>query len=473
MRRIVRNALLLYVAFLLTTALLGFNGSVMTAAIVAIVICVNWSSKYHATVGTTAAIIFLLLFDSDAFAFTDFKIRLWYPLLVLLSLLLLARSKKRFGASLQAGTFRMLTLTLVGYFAVRSILYLFIDDAAGVLSIAKYWLFSVGLIAALVSSFRTMASDAFEDVCDLMLTLYLFVSVWGLMQFAMNLTTLGARFQLDFKSIRPSAFFSETTWYAEYLVFGVLLLARKTIRLGRPSYWLAMLPGIAGIAISVTRNAWFALAVVLIVVLFLFVGFGLKARRGFLFNRYTLSLTLVGTAAIALALQTLPGAMEFLMEKLSLRDASAVGRQFAFAQSVQDIRDSWLLGHGFTWYPYQVTTSGAYMGAKSFNLFFMIAYVFGVSGVAALGLLILGFYSRSLLRYARLQSLDSGLGLIWMTCYLAMAVFAPIHQYPFGMLVLALAIAFGSDDGLREASTFHYRRRDARNAPENSETTLV
>jgi hypothetical protein len=266
----------------------------------------------------------------------------------------------------------------------------------------------------------------------------------------MNLTTLGSRFQLDFKSIRPSAFFSETTWYAEYLVFGILLLARKTIRTGRPSYWFAMLPGLAGIAISVTRNAWLALAIGLVSVLLLFAGFGLKARRGFLFNRYTLGLTLLGIAAIAFALAKLPGAFNFLMEKINLQDASAIGRQIAFVQSIQDIRDSWLLGNGFTWYSYQVTSSGTYIGAKSFNLFFMITYIFGVSGVVALGLLLLGYYSRALLRYARTQSLDSGLGLIWMTCYLAIAVFTPIHQYPFGMLVLALAISFGNDDGLRQ-----------------------
>ncbi len=380
------------------------------------------------------AITYLMLFDADTFSYTLLKLRSWY--LLLLPLLFHYLRKFRFFSKLPCNGNTIVSLL----FAVMTLFWLIVDPMDGKLSALKYILFSIGTAFCLKESFLEIAEKiGINKLTDFFVGMALFVGIWGIFQFAMNATGMGAKFQDDYYNFRPSAFFSETTWYAEYLVFGMVYAYYAYRSLHRRFYLFISLLLLLGVVLSVTRNAFFALAV------WVFTAGVLGIVRG--------KIKLIHPAvfvSIALIISVFVVYGDYaemfvsIQDKFSLQDDSAKGRIEAFNVSIDRIGNSLLIGHGFGFDPEtdRISISGTSIGAKHANLFLMIGYVFGLPALFALLYLIFNTIVVQTNKWRLYHRTESKYAVLLLCVFIFMSMFAPLFQFPFGMFVLATVILF-------------------------------
>ena len=381
------------------------------------------------------AIVYLMVFDADTYSYTSLKLRSWY--LLQLPLLCYHLRRFRFFGKLPANGNTVVSLL----FAVLILFWLVADPMNGKLSSVKYVLFSIGTVFCLKEAFLDIAGRiGLNRLIDFFVGLALFVGVWGIFQFVMNLAGLGVKFQDDYYNFRPSAFFSETTWYAEYLVFGMLFAYYNYRSVSKRLYVLIFIPLLFGIVLSATRNAFLALGI------WAFSAFVLGVIRGRikLVNPFILigmGLVVCGVVVYGSYINDL---FTFILSKFSLQDDSAMGRIEAFRVSVARIADSPLIGHGFGFNPEtdQIAMSGTSIGAKHANLFLMIAYVFGLPGLFMLLYLIANTLVVQTDRWRKYHMSENKYAVLILLVFVSMSMFAPLFQYPFGMFVLATVILF-------------------------------
>ncbi|SNQ60931.1 O-antigen ligase family protein [Candidatus Methanoperedens nitratireducens] len=243
----------------------------------------------------------------------------------------------------------------------------------------------------------------------------------------------------DDYNTRPSAFFSETTWYSEYLVFGLILIMLRVIISKNYKLFLVLPLFILGIILSATRNSYLGLLVYLVLSL-LFIFANQKINIKMYINKYTvLIVVFIVLSFISLKEYVMPY-IELTIDKFYLKDASGLGRIDAFYMSIEDVMVNPIFGQGFYWDTSMSTDTGTAVGAKSFNLFFMILHIFGFFGFLAFLLLILYYYLNSIARYIKTRSVFIKYSIIIFTIFLTMSMFAPLHQYPFGMYIIALSL---------------------------------
>lgn len=399
---------------------------------------------------TCLSIIFLLVFDSEAFTFTDLNLRLWYLPLTILLLVMLGSK----GISLRSSTaYFMLPVLLLFLFSTY---YLFIESFTFKLHIVKYWMFSVGLIYILITFFRKHR-DHPRPVLGFLLSIVAFVAIYGLIQYAfMSIGNYNLiRTTRDF---RPEAFFSETTWYAELLILGfpIIFLLKAITKRKSHMLWIPLL--LVGIFLSVTRNAFLGL--------FIFV-FGevlfhmIKAKIRI---RYTRNSFILATIAFVIVLglvvrnfDVIKSQTEKVISRFNLKeDNSSVGRMEAFSVSFKMMKETPFFGNGFYWdESVKAGIANTAVGAKSFNLLFMIYHIFGPPGFVIFLLIIVLYFYLLLRATIRSPNIFSRYAVYVFTIFFVMSMFAPIHQFPIGLFFVAFSV-FLYNCGLNGKNLLHH-----------------
>jgi len=415
--------------------LFGFSASSVLSVCMGLGIMAYTARELGIWNGMALAIVYLMIFDADTYSYTSLKLRSWY--LLLLPLLFHHLRRFRFFGKLPANGNTVVSLL----FAVLILFWWVADPMNGKLSSVKYVLFSIGTVFCLKEAFLDIADRiGINKLIDFFVGLALFVGVWGIFQFIMNLTGLGVKFQDDYYNFRPSAFFSETTWYAEYLVFGMLFAYYNYRSVYKRLYVFVAIPLLFGIVLSATRNAFLALGI------WAFSAFVLGAVRGRIkpvnpFILIGMGLVVCGIVVYGSYVNDL---FTFILSKFSFQDDSAMGRVEAFKVSIARISDSPFIGHGFAYDPQTDRTSvgGTSIGAKHANLFLMIAYVFGLPGLFMLLYLIANTLVVQTNRWRKYHMPESKYAVLILIVFVSMSMFAPLFQYPFGMFILATVILF-------------------------------
>ncbi|WP_300286558.1 O-antigen ligase [uncultured Alistipes sp.] len=431
----VRFCILNFAVYLSGLFLFGFSAASILSVCMGVTVMACTARRLGIWNAMALAITYLMLFDADTFSYTSLKLRSWY--LLLLPLLFHYLRKFHFFSRLPRNGNTVVSLL----FAVMILFWLVADPMNGKLSAVKYVLFSIGTAFCLKESFLEIADKiGIDKQIDFFVGMALFVGMWGIFQFAMNLTGMGPKFQDDYYNFRPSAFFSETTWYAEYLVFGMIYSSYAYCLRHRRFYLFVSLLLLFGTVLSVTRNAFLALAV------WAFTAGVLGVVRGRI--KLVHPIVFVG---IALAVSVFVVYGEYandlfvsIQGKFTLQDDSAKGRIEAFHASIGRIADSPLIGNGFGFDSEADRTSvgGTSIGAKHANLFLMIGYVFGLPGLFALLYLIFNTIVVQTNRWRVYHRTESKYAVLLLCVFISMSMFAPLFQFPFGMFVLATVILF-------------------------------
>lgn len=428
-----RFAVINFACFAIGLLIAGFNASIFIAIFMCIFIIMYNRKKIGLENSMALAISYLMIFDAETYSYTPLKLRIWYILLI--PLLILKLKQHNFFIKQP----KNLNSLIFIFFGVSITMRLITDPIDGKLSIIKYLIFSLGAIFVLKESFRSIAKiTGLKQLTEYFVSLAIFVGTWGIFQFFANILGMGSSFQADYYNVRPSAFFSETTWYAEYLVFGLVFAYYNFQTSNKNSYLLLMPIFLIGIILSVTRNAFLAIA------MWIFTTFVLSLLRTKIKPIHPLMLIsiLIGMGIIIYYSSNFDFIVNLLKNKLSLTDSSAQGRLDAIQVSISRILKNPIFGHGFGFNQITdtIAESGTSIGAKHANLFLMIAYIFGIPGLILLLYTITNFIVRQSYKWINSANHESKYAVILLIIYLSISMFAPLHQYPCGMYIIAATL---------------------------------
>lgn len=439
-----------FVSFFLILSIGGFSSAFPLSIAISVFVILYNSRLVGIENSLVLGIIYLLAFDSTVFYFGIANIRIWYIYLILvytLKIILRRRDFFRFEKNILE---YLCLIFLLGL----SIYYLVVEDLITKVNNLKYWGFYVGLILVLNDFFRKNISD-YSRILNYLISISSFIMLWGLFQFFTNLQMI-SNFQLDYFNLRPSGFFSETTWYSEFTFFGLLLIFLKVLTDKNNVKLLFLVPlYVLGFMASVTRNTFLACA------LYLFLSFILSI---FIEKKIYLNISksrvfqvFGGTVVVLITylLIKMSDIAAFFSGKFDGQDGSAQGRIEAYKISINRIFNSDLLGNGFYWDFSHSTSSGSALGAKSFNLFLMMGHIFGPFGFFVFMLLIFVFLMKVFLYYFKYKSIYMRYSIIVLLLFIQMSMFAPLHQYPFGMMIVSISV-FLYNIGIYEKNNIYY-----------------
>lgn len=418
--------------FIAALTVFGFYVSVPLSILFSIIIIFLNYKSFGFYNSITFGILYLLIFDSEIYTYTPFDFRAWYPLVLINISYLFFNFLKKGNNNISSIYYYFILF----YFLVFSLGYLAIEDIVTKLHIIKYWIFSVGLIIVLVCFFVRMLK-AEKKLLSYLLSLSCIVALWGGIQYVTAfLIGMSNNYKapLGNNEMRPAAFFSETTWFGEYMAFSVILLLLAQAKFKFRSYSLLFMFSF-GVLISLTRNAFLVLGLIILLELI----FSLLSRT--LKVRYVV--LIIGTCiSIPFWIQSLEPARIMLL-RFSNTFSSDNSRYQALISSWELIEDSWLLGVGFYWDLSMVTNEGTAFGAKSFNVFLMAFHIFGLIGLVLFLVSLSIYYSKLFISYfnkKHFTSINSKYSLIYLTCFLGVSMTAPLHQFPIGMYFLSMSI---------------------------------
>lgn len=439
LRRILRNPIGIAVIGILLTMVfytsLGAIGLVLGEFLIAGWYFVLYRKEMGSRGALVMAVSTLLLFDAPAYIVADIY-RYWYLGLIMLVVVFGIRGLSR--KDLQR--FKHTVLLFVLPFLLLSIMYMVIEPMEVKLNIIKYWLFYVLLIVMLAAGYKEIYDRGkLETLTTFLVGLGLLVWGQGIVQ------VLSAIFNLPLspRYLRPRAFFSETTWYAEFLVIIILVAFYAMRKYGRKFNLIYIFTMLTGILLSVTRNAFLALAVCLL--LSILMGFAsLRLSFALLKNGYFYIGIILLAGIIMLLWDQAVGLMVFsrLQSKFSASEDSAASRLEGFAWSLSHLSQSPIIGNGFYWGKDMITNKGTALGSKSFNIFFMFHFIFGLFGSIPLILGSAYFLIRNTHVFVRMRISEYRYAVLLMAAFLTISFFAPMHQYSIGMQIVALAFMF-------------------------------
>lgn len=426
-----------FISYLIFLSIWGFEAAYFVSIIWSLIIIIYNYKDYGFKDSLVLAIIYLLVFDSKVFYISSLNLRVWYFYLIVV---IVITWKEIISKGLNTFNRVYLVEYIFGsIFFIWSFIFLLIDNFDSKINNIKYWLFYIGLLYVLNNFFKKQLNN-FWKVIDFVISITVFIAFWGIFQFIMNILFI-PNFQLDFYNIRPSAFFSETTWYSEFIFFGLILLTLRILQKSNGLRLLFLVPFFTlGIILSVTRNTYLALFI------FIFLSIGLS-----IFVEQKIYIKIIRSkAASFFFLLTLISLIYFfpklsevsnsLFQKFSFSDNSALGRIEAIDLSMKLIHQGRSYGNGFYWDKSQVTQSGSAIGSKSFNLFLMIASIFGYFGGLIFVLFILYYLFKLYYFYIKYQSIYIKYSFIFFFIFIQMSMFAPLHQYPIGILIISISV---------------------------------
>jgi hypothetical protein len=388
--------------------------------------------------GLVLAIIYLLAFDNEEFYFSEFNIRIWYFYLVIIYFILLMEFFRN-KANIILKQRNIIEYGLGFIFFLWSIYFLVIEDFISKINNIKYWLFYIGLIFVL-NNFFLENIKKFQIIIDYLISLTVFIMFWGVFQFFTNLAFL-PNFQLDYFNVRPSAFFSETTWYSEFAFFGFILVFLKIMTVPNMLKLLYLIPFfLLGFLFSVTRNTYLAIFIYLFFTFSLTFFFDRKIPLRIISSKFMIISIFMLVLIMAAYIPELTEIASFFVLKFSGEDDSAQGRIEAYHISINNIMNGNIFGNGYFWDTSHSTESGSALGSKSFNIFLMMGSIFGLLGGILFIILIISYLMKLLYFYSRTKSIYIKYSFIVFLIFIQMSMFAPLHQFPFGMLIVSLSV---------------------------------
>lgn len=382
------------------------------------------------------SVLFLVIFDNDILNWTDSKIRPWYFIVMLALLFDVCHglmSKKILAINDFFAFYSFL------YFFAMSVFFFFSEDLQSKLYIAKYWLFSVGIVYILLQLSK-MSKISLEDGLRFWQFTVLFSTLWGLLQFVGNVSGFAKDLlQHDWFNISPSGFFSERTWYGQYAAVGAILSFYFFIKTRNIIQLCMAILSLACVIISFSRSAVIPiLAAILGFLLFIF--FSKKISKKILYN------LIVGIAVlVVVSLIEFEGGLDifYLFEKFHVAEEGIQGRIEAldlYLKSVQQNPYGYIFGNGFAWNESETSSIGTAIGAKSSNVILMIFHIFGFYGAILCVLLILNMLIKYILIVKRNPTAEAILGFILFISFIGLSLVVPAHQYPSSLMVLFFSI---------------------------------
>jgi len=386
------------------------------------------------------AVIYLVLFDNDLVNWGDWKIRPWY--FIVLPVLFF---KGFIGGS--GGLFwrvrRVFGLPVMPYFILVSVFFFVVEGGAARLYIAKYWLFSVGLIYFLLHVSR-LSRISLEGKLRLWYFCLMFSTLWGLLQYAGNTTGFaGTSLQADWFNVSPSGFFSERTWYGQYAAVAVLLSVYGYVNTMQWRYVFAALLSLTGVLLSFSLSA-------LIPLIAGFLGllvYALLGKMNLRFVMRSLPFVLLSLVVLAFNRDDVFGLFE-VFSKLDPDRQGIQGRVEAlniYQANMSRNYIDYIIGNGFDYGYDQVSSIGTAVGAKSANLFLMILHVYGLFGLFLVVLLFLSFAVQYVSLLKSRKSPEILLGFVLFFSFIGLSLFVPAHQYPSSLVVLAFSLVIYSE----------------------------
>ncbi len=434
---IAATAIPLIAAFTTVLAMGGFSSSFHLAAVSSLVVFALLL-RAELLIAICGSALLLSLFDNEEFVYEVMGIdgfRLAYVPLALLLPCWLLSSPSRDTRVTGIPAAKAILIVAVFYFAIHSAVLVTVEPLTAKLWALKYWLFyylPLLVIPACITRKRG------ELLIVLLVGLAVFVSAFGFLQYAANCSGYSS-FQLHYYNRSPEGFFSERTWYGEFAVLALPLLAYLDRRWGVRWYVLCSSILVGAVLLSICRGAYLGLAV------FFLLGIGRGSCRILAVLAVLLSASFIAApnmdAGGGHGLSVLEDAVNRTFSRFSLNDGSSESRLEAIEMTLERYREGSysIWGNGFTWDEYDDTSSaGTAIGAKSANLFAFVMHTFGAQGLLLLLILIASFYYHALAVRPRND-------LLWfasvaMTMWLVMAQFSPLHQYANTVLVLAVII---------------------------------
>lgn len=388
--------------------------------------------------GLTLAIIYLLAFDNEDFYFSEFNIRIWYFYLVIIYFIILIEFFRK-KAKIILKKRNVIEYGLGFVFFLWSIYFLIIEDFVSKINNIKYWIFYIGLILVL-NNFFTKNIKKFKSILDYLISITVFIMFWGILQFLTNLLFL-PNFQLDYFNIRPSGFFSETTWYSEFVFFGFILVFLKIMTVPNMLKLLYLVPFfLLGFLFSVTRNTYLAIFIYLFFTFSLTFFLDKKIPLRIMSSKFMIVSICMLVLILILYIPELTEIASFFVLKFSGEDDSAQGRIEAYHISINNIMNGNIFGNGYFWDISHSTESGSALGSKSFNIFLMMGSIFGLFGGILFIILIISYLTKLLYFYSKTKSIYVKYSFIVFFIFIQMSMFAPLHQFPFGMLIVSLSV---------------------------------
>lgn len=436
--------LFLLVACFACQTVLGYEGVYLF--IFTLILLIYFLSRKALSFCESTALVttFLLLFDAPPFTFTDANIRIWYFLFLPVLCVQFFRNDffvaKRLSKKIFMPVFAM--LMVAGFWFV-------LDPMNGKVSNLKYLIFSFGLLLFLISSYKSIAQKLGSSfLFRFFLNLITFVCIYGFLQFFFILAIRGlsSRYIHEVAVWRPCGFFSETTWYGEFMVFGVILAVYEHRKTSDVFYVLISFLFLIGIILSATRNAIFGILLVFLGYLFFVFLSGRFHRTKFKLSNIFLLLIVIACCGVFIAknikiLETLLDSYSYIVRKFTEGDASSKGRFLMVTESIERIKQSIVIGHGFSFNDAtDYVGVGTAIGAKNANVLLMIFYIFGLLGFIPFCFLIL-YYFLSVFQIISVTNSDlAKVSALFMLVFFAIAMTAPIHQYPLGMWCVSTSL---------------------------------
>ena len=421
----------------LVVQFVGYDYALITQTIIMLVILayVSFVLKFNG-VGELFFVLILLgcLFDSEPFLISSLKIRLWYFIYFVGLVFSIYSFLKR--------KVNVLGFLIFVYMCCVGIVDLFLTD--GGLFAIKYIFFYV-LVVYFVSNSIFLSRYSLSYFFNIISIVCIPFVVFGVIQFVFSISMgfqnnplLPPVYNLE---PRPVAFFSETTWLSELSLFILIsLLVIKNVAFKALGLFFTLII----IVITVTRNTYLALSICI----FLFII--LECLR-FKFNKNALKMSIASIlifSLIALMNDKVFDLLLALVNRFTDLETGGGGRLEAFvlAWSMFIENPSGWLGNGFSWHEGIVAGQGSSLGAKAFNSIIMFNHIFGLLFTLMILLYVLVFVIKSVsIILDEKSNVDSRAIsyalLFYLISFISISMFAPIHQYPLGAVILG--IAFG------------------------------
>lgn len=383
--------------------------------------------------GFFIAILLGCLFDSEPFLIGDMKVRLWY-FLFLLGFAIYIPSLLRKKVNPLGG---LIFLYILGVTLVD------VGITDGGLYAIKYFIFYILVVLFISYVIETSTYSIFDFFYAITVICMPFI-VFGVIQFLFSLY-LGFQNNPLLPPVyniepRPVSFFSETTWLSElslFVLLGIFNIKDKTLK------YIGILFTIFIIVITVTRNSYVALSLsLLIFIIFECVRMRINKKimkKAAIFLFIATSIVVLNNDLFELLVR--------LVERFTNLETGGGGRIEAFLEAWRMFVSNpggWV-GNGYSWDSSIVAGQGSSLGAKAFNSVIMLNHVFGVVFTIFILLYFLNFFLKSTIiilnKRIIITSRTAAYSLLcYLVSFVSISMFAPIHQYPLGAVLLGITL---------------------------------
>lgn len=341
---------------------------------------------------------FMLLDYEKYFSFTSFNIRLWYFSLFFLIPFLFKK------------------YTSIIWIFLFGIIYLFLISIikGGILDFFKYLIYILTFIS--INTILNQSKISHFNLVKILLTPIYFTYIQYIFFFVLKINT----FLWD--PLRPSAFFSESTWFGAYclLLLFFLFILYKT---------------------SQVKNNFFLINLILILILLLFT-FSINSYIGLIF--FVLGFLYYQKTRIKIYFLFLfSGLLFFFILPLFLirfssntNDLSIIGRIEGFKILFNHFQNKNIFGNGFLFdYNNDVIFSGAAIGSKAFSFPFQLYHIGGL-------LILFLYFYLSFFNLKYLYRVNNFIIFYLLLSYLTLSFFAPLAQGIIGYFFILLILQY-------------------------------